>query len=112
MPIEHKEESKTVQHGSGRSQKGHSGDKYSDESPSKDYKDYRADYPKESETGRKEAKEITDNIKRPYFIGKKNKDVAKQELISHIQNYQETFNNAMTKAWKVKLAELMVKLEE
>ena len=100
-----------IQHNSGRKDTGRT-DKYSDETPRKDYKDYRSDYPKEGETARKEAEAITDNIKRPYFIGKKNKDAQKQELISHIQNYQETFNNAQTKAWKVKLAELMVKLEE
>ena len=107
MPIEHKEEN-TV---SKRKDTGRT-DKYSDESPSKDYKDYRADYSKDGETARKTAEEITLKLRKPEFIDKRSKEVQKQELVSHIQNYKETFNNQQSKAWKVKLAELMVKLEE
>lgn len=72
-----------------------------------EFKDYNP-----NDSPRKQAKDITSGKVKPHFIGKKSKEVQKQELISHIQNYQETFNNQETKAWKSRLAELMVKLEE
>lgn len=100
-----------VQQNSGRKDTGRT-DKYSDETPEKDFKDYRKDYPNDNKEPRKEAKDITDGKTKPHFIGRKSKEVQKQELISHIQNYQETFNNAETKVWKNRLKELMEKLEE
>lgn len=81
-------------------------DKYSDETPKKDYKDYKADYPTPSPTPREISKEITLKTRKPEFIGPKSTEAKKQELISHIQNFQETFNNAERKAWKIKLKEL------
>ena len=86
-------------------------DKYSDETPKKDYQDYRKDYPKGEETARKIAKEITDDIRKPQHIGKKTIEVKKQELISHIQNFQETFTNAEKKEWLNKKDELVRELE-
>ena len=49
---------------------------------------------------RKEAKDITSNKVKPHHIGPKSKEVKKQELISHIQNYQETFNSAELNVWE------------
>ena len=86
-------------------------DKYSDETPKKDYQDYRKDYPKEEETARKIAKEITDGVRKPQHIGVKSTEVKKQELISHIQNFQETFTNAEKKEWLHKKDELVRALE-
>ena len=97
-----------IQFGSGRKDTGRS-DKYSDETPAKDYKDYRQDYP--NDDARRIAKEITDGKRKPEHIGVKSREVQKQELISHIQNYRETFTNQEKKAWKIKLAGLMEALE-
>ena len=97
-----------IQFGSGRKDTGRS-DKYSDETPAKDYKDYKSDYP--NDNARKIAKEITDGKRKPEHIGVKSREVQKQELISHIQNYRETFNNQEKKAWKIKLSGLMEALE-
>lgn len=58
------------------------------------------------EAPRDEAKKISAKIVKPHFIGPKSKEVQKQELISHIQNFQETFNNAQLKAWKNRFTEL------
>ena len=80
-------------------------DKYNDESPKKDFKDYRADNSGVKEA-RAIAKEITLKLRKPEFIGVKSLEAKKQELISHIQSYQETFNNAERKAWKNTLREL------
>ena len=99
-----------IQFGSGRKDTGRQ-DKYSDETPKKDYQDYRTDYPKAEETARKIAKDITDGKRKPEHIGVKSREVQKQELISHIQNYRETFNNQEKKAWKIKLSGLMEALE-
>lgn len=55
---------------------------------------------------RKEAKDITFGKTKPHFIGPKSKEVKKQELISHIQNYQETFNSAELNVWQNKLGQL------
>lgn len=90
---------------SGRKNTGRT-DKYSDETPEKDYKDYRKDYPNDNKEPRKTAKDITDGKIPPRFIGGKSTEVKKQELVSHIQNFQETFNNAETKTWKAKFKEL------
>lgn len=95
MPIFYKDEAS--------SEKGHK-DKYSDETPKKDYADYKSDYPKDD--ARKISKEISMKIRAPEYIGIKSVEVKKQELISHVQNFQETFNNAERKAWKIKLKEL------
>ncbi len=81
-------------------------DKYSDENPSKDYKDYRADYPNDKKEPRKIEHDITIKKRDPVFVGPKSVEVRKQELIAHIQNYQETFDNQQTKAWKIKFKEL------
>jgi hypothetical protein len=104
MPIKFEDES------SKRKDTGRT-DKYSDETPKKDYEDYRSDYPKADETARKISKDITDGKIKPRFIGGKSIEVRIQELTSHIQNYQETFNNQQRKAWKNKLSDLMVQLE-
>jgi len=36
------------------------------------------------------------------FVGPKSFQVKKQELTSHIQNYQESFTNAEKKTWRAK----------
>lgn len=96
--------------GSGRKDVGRV-DKYNDEAPKKDWQDYRTDYPKEDETARKISKEITDNIRKPEHIGRKSLEVRKQELVSHIQNFKETFSNADKKNWMNKKDELVRSLE-
>jgi hypothetical protein len=95
---------------SGRKDTGRT-DKYSDESPKKDYQDYRSDYPKSEETARKISKDITDGNLKPQHIGSKSFLIRKQELISHIQNFKETFSNAEKKIWLVKRDELLRNLE-
>ena len=55
---------------------------------------------------RREAKDITSGKEKPHHIGKKTKEVKQQELISHIQNYQETFNSAELNNWTNKLDQL------
>ena len=95
---------------SGRKDTGRT-DKYSDETPKKDYQDYRTDYPKAEETARKISKDITDGNLKPQHIGKKSIEVKKQELISHVQNFRETFTNAEKKAWLLKKDELVRELE-
>src|SRR3990167_4249003 len=86
-------------------------DKYSNETPIQDYQDYRSDYPKAEETARKISKDITDGKLKPQHIGKKSLEVKKQELISHIQNFKDTFSNAEKKAWNGKRDELVRQLE-
>ena len=86
-------------------------DKYSDETPRKDYQDYRSDYPKAEETARKIAKDISLGKIPPRHVGNKSIEVRKQELISHIQNFKETFSNAEKKAWNGKRDELVRALE-
>ena len=94
-----------IHFGSGRADTGRT-DKYSDEDPKKDYQDYRTDYPKGSEDARKQAEDISKKLKAPHHIGVKSPEVKKQELISHIQNYQETFNWEQKKEWRNRLNEL------
>lgn len=101
MPIKYTNEGDKS---SGRKDTGRT-DKYSDETPKKDYQDFRADYPGERKD-RKTAEEITLKIRPPQPIGRKSIEQKKQELVSHVQNYQETFNNQERKAWKVKHKEL------
>lgn len=55
---------------------------------------------------RKEARDITSGKDKPRHIGPKSKEVKKQELVSHIQNYQETFNSAELNVWENKLNQL------
>ena len=86
-------------------------DKYSDETPKKDYQDYRSDYPKSEEIARKISKDITDGKLKPQHIGRKSIEVRKQEIVSHIQNFKETFSNAEKKAWMGKKDELVRALE-
>jgi hypothetical protein len=86
--------------GTGRKDTGRT-DKYSDENPKKDYDDYRKDYPNDNKQPRKDKK--ADPTKH---VGVKSKQVQKQELISHIQNFQETFNSAELNAWQNKLNQL------
>ena len=86
-------------------------DKYSDETPKKDYQDYKSDYPKSEETARKIAKDISTGKIEPKHIGIKSLEVRKQELISHIQNFKETFSNAEKKQWLYKKDELVRALE-
>ncbi len=94
---------------SGRKNTGRT-DKYSDETPRKDYQDYRKDYPKEDETARKEAKDITDGKTKPHFIGPKSVAVKRQELIAHLNSYQETFNSVEDNEWLSKANDLLNKL--
>ena len=65
-----------------------------------EYKDY------ENKTPREQAVRISKGIDKPHHIGVKSTEVKKQELISHIQSFQETFNNQEMKLWKNKLREL------
>ncbi|HSA75483.1 MAG TPA: hypothetical protein VLE21_04775 [Candidatus Nitrosocosmicus sp.] len=94
---------------SGRRNTGRT-DKYSDESPKKDYQDYRKDYPKENETARKISKDITNGIIKPRFIGPKSVQVRRQELIAHLNQYQETFNSVEDNEWLSKANDLLNKL--
>ena len=61
---------------------------------------------------RKEARDITSGKSKPHHIGPKSKEVKKQELISHIQNYQETFNSAELNVWENRLNVLKAALLE
>jgi hypothetical protein len=97
--------------GSGRKNTGRT-DKYSDESPKKDYDDYRKDYPNDNKQPRKDAKDITDGKIKPKHLGKKSIEVRKQELTSHIQNFRETFNSAELNVWENKLNQLKSALLE
>jgi hypothetical protein len=82
-------------------------DKYSDENPRKDYADYRKDYPNDNKEPRKIAKDITDGKIPPRFIGPKSIEVKKQELIAHLQNFQETFNSVQFNNWKSQAEHLL-----
>ena len=94
---------------SGRKDTGRT-DKYSDETPKKDYQDYRADNPA-SKDARKKAEDITKKLAEPQHLGVKSVEVRQQELISHIQNYRETFDNQSKKQWKNKMEILSAALE-
>ena len=112
MPVnykDHNEKEKNI----GESKRKDTGrtDKYSNETPRKDFKDYRTDYPKAGEDARVKAEAITKKVHSPQYIGGRTPEVKKQSLISHIQNYQETFNNQESKAWKNILRELLEDLD-
>ena len=92
-----------IHFGSGRKDTGRT-DKYSDETPLKDYQDYRNDNPVDD--SRKQASYISKGIVRPHFIGGKTLQVKKQELTAHIQIYQETFSKYEKREWLSKLGEL------
>ena len=64
-----------------------------------------------NETPRTIAKEISQGTRKPQHIGVKSLEVKKQEFISHIQNFQETFTNAEKKEWLHKKDELVRALE-
>ena len=91
---------------SGRKDTGRT-DKYSDETPEKDYADYRKDYPNDNKEPRNISKDISDGRIPPRFIGPKSFEAKRQELISHIQNFKETFSNAEKKIWVSKYSELL-----
>lgn len=57
-------------------------------------------------TPREQSERITKGIDKPHFIGPKSKEVRKQELVSHVQNYRETFTQEQQKRWREKLEEL------
>lgn len=109
MPVEYKDHNENI----GESKRKDTGrtDKYSNETPRKDFKDYRTDYPKEGEDARVKAVAISTKVWAPQYIGGRTPEVKKQELISHIQNYQETFNNQESKAWKNILRGLLEDME-
>lgn len=62
-------------------------------------------------TPREISKSISSGQIKPQFIGPKSFEVKKQELISHIQNYQENCTNAEKKVWFSKKEELVRALE-
>ena len=92
-----------IHFGTGRKDTGRT-DKYSDETPLKDYQDYRNDNP--IDDSRKQSSDISKGLVPPHHIGGKTVQVKKQELIAHIQIYQETFSKHERKEWLNKLGEL------
>jgi hypothetical protein len=80
---------------SGRKDTGRT-DKYSDETPLKDYQDYRKDYPKEKETARAEKKANPEAL-----LNKENKEV--QKALQYSQSIQN---------WKINEQELENKVNE
>lgn len=62
-------------------------------------------------TPREISKAITAGKIPPQHIGPKSFEIKKQELISHIQNYQQNCTNAQKKAWLGKKDELVRALE-
>ena len=112
MPVnykDHNEKEKNI----GESKRKDTGrtDKYSNETPRKDFKDYRNDYPKSGEDARAKMLATTRKVYSPQQVNGKTIEMRKQELTSHIQNYQETFSNQESKAWKNILRELLEELE-
>ncbi|UVF62431.1 hypothetical protein [Nitrososphaeria virus YSH_922147] len=89
------------QRGSGRKDTGRT-DKYSDETPKKDFADYRKDYPNDNKEPRKSKEK--DPVKS---VGKKSIEVRKQELVAHLQTFQETFNSVQFNMWKEKAEHLL-----
>ena len=57
-------------------------DEFSDETPQKDYDDYRKKHPKENETARDEAKAISDGKTETHHVGLYNNETLTQELVS------------------------------
>lgn len=81
-------------------------DEFSDESPLKDYKDYRKKHPriKQARTS-KQNKDFS-------YKGKRTKSIIQQELISHIQNFQETYNAVELNMWDNKYYTLSEELRQ
>ena len=67
-------------------------DEFSDETPQKDYDDYRKKYPKENETAKDEAKAISDEKTVTHHIGLYNNETITQELLS-LMNTKTPFKN-------------------
>lgn len=61
---------------------------------------------------REQAKRITDGFTDAHHIGKKSKQVLKQELDSHMQNYQEIFSKDEEREWYKKKQSLIDQLRE
>lgn len=83
--------------GTGRKNTGRT-DKYSDETPKKDYQDYRQDYSGERKD-RKKSKEISDGFSPRQFLGIPGLQAAAQYLKSAAEN----FNPNDVKGSKVRL---------
>jgi len=76
--------------GSGRKDTGRT-DKYSDETPKKDFEDYRKDYPKENEGKARKEMEKHKRIETQ----RKTIEMKRQELISLIQNSPSSFADSV-----------------
>ena len=88
-------------------------DEFSNETPEKDFKDYKEKYPDwNNKNPRKESKDITDGRIKPKYIGPKTIESLKQEINSVVQNYQETFNSAELNEWENKLQRLIHELQK
>lgn len=75
--------------------------------PKEAYDAYRKEYPNDNKEPRKISKDISDNKIKPTHIGKKSIEVKKQELVSHLQNFQETFNSVQYNIWKAQAEHLL-----
>ncbi|UVF62302.1 hypothetical protein [Nitrososphaeria virus YSH_462411] len=80
-------------------------DKYSDQTPRKDWEEYRKDNPKDEY--RKDMKEDGDIDKQ-----KKSIEFIKQEITATIQEYMETFNSAELNEWENKLQRQIHELQK
>lgn len=80
-------------------------DKYSDESPRKDWEDYRKDHEKDDYRNDMKKDGKVDVQKRTILI-------VKQELTAHIENYIETFNSAELNMWENRLNTLTHELQK
>ena len=67
-------------------------DEFSDETPQKDYDDYRKKYPKDDETARDEAKAISDEKTVTHHTGLYNNKTITEELLS-LMNTKTLFRN-------------------
>lgn len=78
-------------------------DKYSDETPKKDFADFRVDSPKAvEEASRPESRHISQGIEARHFIGIPGLKAASQYLTTVGQNFRETFAPADLAKWKAK----------
>lgn len=80
-------------------------DKYSDDTPLKDFQDYQRD--DKSKTARIDMKKDGKIDKQVKSI-----DYVKQEIKSCVENYIETFNSAQFNEWQNKLSTLIHELEK
>lgn len=64
------------------------------------------------QTPREIAKDISDGKIKPRHIGPRSFEVIQQETISHIQNFQETFNSVELNMWENKLSMLTEELKQ